>query len=159
MGMAIHMSLKVGNHNMTNINHGPVNNANIPIDRVMKIVRDICGPNMRFLVRPTYMKSNPEWIDLAYEFHRGFKMPNFTSGDKGQSTIEQIGRLTFQCGELGNDGFLKLRMFPSSLTRTTFTWYINLPPNSYINVKLWKSNFTLSFIRQSQKYLLLTCLN
>lgn len=63
-------------------------------------------------------------------------MLDFTlfSREEVQSTIEYIGRFTFQCDELGKDSFMKLRMFPSSLIRTIFTWYISLPSNS---IHLW----------------------
>lgn len=38
------------------------------IDKVMDIVKDIYGPNMRFFIRSTYRKPESEWIYLAYEF-------------------------------------------------------------------------------------------
>ncbi|XP_058189459.1 uncharacterized protein LOC131307061 [Rhododendron vialii] len=51
-----------------------------------------------------------------------------------QSTVEHIARFQVQCGEAGTIDGLKLRLFPNSLIGTTFTWYINLPPNS---VQTW----------------------
>ena len=109
----------------------------------MEIVKKICGPNMRFPIRPTYMKPYLERVDLMYEFPRGFKMPDFTLflGEEGHSTIEHIGRFTFQSGEVCNDSFMKLRMFPSSLTRIAFTWYISLPPNSIYSWKNMEEQF------------------
>ncbi|GKU85792.1 hypothetical protein SLEP1_g414 [Rubroshorea leprosula] len=60
----------------------------------------------------------PDYIDRDNPFPRGFKVPEFTlfSGDASQSTIEHIGRFTIQCREASGDDFLKLRLFPSSLT-------------------------------------------
>ncbi|GKV50945.1 hypothetical protein SLEP1_g57622, partial [Rubroshorea leprosula] len=76
------------------------------------------GPALRPLVRPSYHKPYPDYIDRDNPFPRGFKVPEFTlfSGDASQSTIEHIGRFTIQCGEASGDDFLKLRLFPSSLT-------------------------------------------
>lgn len=52
---------------------------------------------------------------------------------------------------LGNDGFIKLRMFPNSLTITTFTWYINLPPNSIRSWQNMEEQFHAQFYRAKPK--------
>ncbi|GKV35610.1 hypothetical protein SLEP1_g43856 [Rubroshorea leprosula] len=91
-----------------------------PLDRnqLINLVHETYGPALRPLVRPFYHKSYPDYIDRDNPFPRGFKVPEFTlfSGDMSQSTIEHIGRFTIQCGEALGDDFLKLRLFPSSLT-------------------------------------------
>lgn len=56
---------QVSNNISPNINMGPINNGNVPVDQVVQIVRNICSLNMRFPTRPIYMKLYPEWIDLA----------------------------------------------------------------------------------------------
>lgn len=61
----------------------------------------------------------------------GYKVREFVliSGEENKSTIEDIARFTVQCGEAGADDYLKLRLFANSLTKSAFTWYMNLPPN------------------------------
>ena len=63
------------------------------------------------------------------------------SGEENKSTIEDIARFTVQCGEAGADDYLKLRLFANSLTKSAFTWYMNLPPN-----KIRELYFTMLFI-------------
>ncbi|XP_050222547.1 uncharacterized protein LOC126672637 [Mercurialis annua] len=88
--------------------------------------------------RPSYMKPYPDWIDKLYPFPRGYKVPEFSlfSGEeKVQSTVEHVARLSAQYGEAGAHNFWKLRLFASSLTKITFTWYSHLSPNS---IGSWK---------------------
>ncbi|GKU99938.1 hypothetical protein SLEP1_g12712 [Rubroshorea leprosula] len=95
-----------------------------PFDRnqLIDLVKETYGPALRPLVRPSYHKLYPDYIDRDNPFPRGFKVPEFTlfSGDASQSTIEHIGRFTIQCGEASSDDFLKLKLFPSSLTEQEF---------------------------------------
>ncbi|GKV30040.1 hypothetical protein SLEP1_g38905 [Rubroshorea leprosula] len=90
-----------------------------PLDRnqLIDLVQETYGPALRPLVRPSYHKPYPNYINQDNPFPHGFKVPEFTlfSGDASQSTIEHIGRFTIQCGEASGDDFLKLRLFPSSL--------------------------------------------
>ncbi len=67
-------------------------------------------------------------MDRNNPYLTSYKIPGFPlfSGDKIQSTLEHIGRLTIQCGELVNyDNFdmFKLRLFPNSLTTISFFGY------------------------------------
>ena len=62
-------------------------------------------------------------------------IPDFSlfSREDDQSTVEHVARFTMQCRELANyDNFynFKLRLFPNSVTRATFTCYTTLPRNS-----------------------------
>ena len=34
-----------------------------------------------------------------------------------------------QCGQVGQNEFHKLQLFPLSLMGTTYTWHLTLPPN------------------------------
>lgn len=70
---------QMGNNIRPNANTGPINmglenNPNIYVDQVVEIVRNICGPNMRFFIRLTYRKPYSEQIDLTYEFPKGFNV-------------------------------------------------------------------------------------
>ncbi|GAV57795.1 hypothetical protein CFOL_v3_01331 [Cephalotus follicularis] len=93
----------------------------------MKLIQECYGLGLRRVSCPINQKPYPDWIDRNYKFPLGYKIPEFSifSRDYYQFTIEHIGRFTVQCGEASTNVFLKLRLFANS-----FTWYINLPPNS-----------------------------
>ena len=44
--------------------------------------------------------------------------------------MEHVSRFIAQCAEASQNDFLKLQLFPLSLTETAFTWYSSLPLNS-----------------------------
>ena len=74
-------------------------------------------------------------IDKENLYLREYRIPYFSLllGEDGQSTMEHVARFTMQCGELANyENFynFKLRLFPNSLTRASFTWLTTLPRNS-----------------------------
>lgn len=47
-----------------------------------------------------------------------------------ESIIEHVARYQIERGDLTIDEFLKMKYFPSSLTKSFFTWFTILPPNS-----------------------------
>jgi hypothetical protein len=51
------------------------------------------------------------------------RVPKFSkfSGEDGKTTLEHVGQFILQCGEASANDVLKLRMFPLSLSSTTFT--------------------------------------
>ncbi|GAB2290160.1 hypothetical protein Dimus_024442 [Dionaea muscipula] len=63
--------------------------------------RPIEPGGVRPITRPTYRKPYPDWVNQAFPFPRGFKMPEFTlfTGTGDVSTIEHVGRFTIQAGE------------------------------------------------------------
>ena len=72
------------------------------------------------------------------------------SGEDDQSTLEQFARFTVQCGELANyENFynFKLRLFPNSLIRTSFTWSTTLPRNSIQSWQEMERQFHTRFFR------------
>ncbi|XP_050875960.1 uncharacterized protein LOC127079622 [Lathyrus oleraceus] len=83
------------------------------------------------LRQPNYSSPLPEYI-LQTELPRGCKIPKFTkfSEDTSESTIEHIARYMTEAGDLANSENLRMKYFPSSLTKNTFTWFTTLPPNS-----------------------------
>ncbi|XP_050896268.1 uncharacterized protein LOC127103011 [Lathyrus oleraceus] len=83
------------------------------------------------LRRPNYTSPLSEYV-LQTELPRGCKMPKFTkfSGDTSESTIEHIARYMTEAGDLANSENLRMKYFPSSLTKNDFTWFTTLPPNS-----------------------------
>ena len=70
-------------------------------------------------------------INRENRYLRGYKILDFSLffGEDSQSAFEHIARFIVQCGELANyENFyhLKLRLFSSSLTGASFTWYTTL---------------------------------
>jgi hypothetical protein len=61
-----------------------------------------------------------------------YRLPEFSmfSGEDGKTTLEHVGQFILQCGGASANDELKLRMFPLSLSGTTFTWFTSLAPNS-----------------------------
>ncbi|XP_050914568.1 uncharacterized protein LOC127129426 [Lathyrus oleraceus] len=88
------------------------------------------GLNTR-LRRPNYSSPLSEYV-LQTELPRGCKIPKFTkfSGDTSESTIEHIARYMTEAGDLANSENLRMKYFPSSLTKNSFTWFTTLPPDS-----------------------------
>src|ERR1051325_4209982 len=63
---------------------------------------------------------------------RGYKVPKFTkfAGDTNESTVEHIARYLTEVGDIANNENLRIKYFPSSLTKNAFTWFTTLPPGS-----------------------------
>jgi hypothetical protein len=80
-----------------------------------------------------YQKPNPDYYDQL-PYPRGYRVPGFSkfSGEDGKSTLEHVGQFILQCGEASANDALKLKMFPLSLSVTTFTWFTSLAPNSIL---------------------------
>ena len=117
-----------------------------------EVVHELYGPGLRHIGCPEFYKPYPEMIDRENPYPRGYKIPDFSlfSREDGQSTLEQVARFTVQCGELANyENFyhFKLRLFPNSLTRASFTWYTTLPRNSIQSWQEMESQFHTQFFR------------
>lgn len=99
-------------------------------NQITKIVQDQMACGVRPVIRLTYTKPYPDWVDQAYPWLRGYKIPEFSlfTGLGEVSTLEHIGRFTLQSGEVTN--YHKMRLFPNSLMGIAFSWFINLPANS-----------------------------
>lgn len=83
------------------------------------------------LHRPNYTSPLSEYVSQI-EFPRGWKVPKFTkfSGDTSESTIKHIAGYLTKVEDIANNENLRIRYFPSSLTKNAFTWFIMLPVNS-----------------------------
>ncbi|XP_028065980.1 uncharacterized protein LOC114268949 [Camellia sinensis] len=121
----------------------------VPRDQIVDIVREICGPMAGGVQTPIYRKPYPEWVDRVHEYPRGFRIPDFTLfyGTGNQSTIEHIARFAAQCSEFTNHDYMKLRLFPNSLTGGAFVWYINLTPGSIQNWQQMEEAFHAQFFQ------------
>ena len=58
-----------------------------------------------------------------------------------------MGRFILQCGEPGYDDNLKLKLFPHSLLKVAFTWFINLQENSIHTRQDMENQFHAQFFR------------
>ena len=101
-------------------------------DKIAEVMRD------QFGIKPkvntySYRTSYPPAYDLIPLPNR-YKVPDFTkfSGQDDTLTMEHVNRFIIQCGEAVNRDELRVHLFSSSLSRSTFTWFISLPPNSVI---------------------------
>ncbi|XP_057444650.1 uncharacterized protein LOC130736894 [Lotus japonicus] len=75
-----------------------------------------------FANRPHFVSAFTEEV-LDAELPRGWKVPKFTkfSGDSGESTVEHVARYQIEAGDLAINENLKMKYFPSSLTKNAFT--------------------------------------
>ena len=79
------------------------------------IVRNMINPCLQ---RPTYSSPLPDFI-LQTKLPRGWKVPKFTkfARDTEESTVEHVSRYQSEAGNIANNEDLKLKYFPSSLTK------------------------------------------
>jgi hypothetical protein len=91
------------------------------------------GFNM-VLQRPEYVSALSEYV-LMEELHRGWKVPKSTKfgGETNESIVEHITRYLTEAGDITNNENLRLKYFPSSLTKNAFTRFTTLPPCSTFN--------------------------
>ncbi|XP_059650745.1 uncharacterized protein LOC132296575 [Cornus florida] len=98
--------------------------------------------------RPSYRKTYPEFIDEV-KFPRNFRILEFATfnGEGEKSKLEHISQFTIQCGEVAANPWLKLRLFPNTLTGYAFRWYSNLPANFIQSWQQFKDSFHTQFYR------------
>jgi hypothetical protein len=75
------------------------------------------------LHRPNFVSPLSEYVTME-ELPRGWKIPKFTKfgGDTNESTVEHIARYLTEAGDIANNENLRMKYFPSSLTKNAFTW-------------------------------------
>src|SRR3954467_6672620 len=102
------------------------NNLTAMIERVM--ANNGLSTGLR---RPNYTSPISDYI-MQTELPRGTKVPKFTkfSGQTSESTVEHIARYLTEAGDLAGNEDLRIKYFPSSLTKNAFIWFTTLPPNS-----------------------------
>ena len=70
------------------------------------------------------------------------------SGQENKTTVEHISWFLIQCGDASAVDALRIRLFPLSLSGSTFAWFTSLPPNSIITwVDLDKPFYKYFFAR------------
>jgi hypothetical protein len=98
-------------------------------EQVARMLREF-GLEPKGRVR-TYQKPYPEFFDTL-PYPRGFQVPDFVKfADEDSKTMyEDIGQFLAQVSGFGSRDVHKIRLFPLSLSSTTFNWFVSLPPNS-----------------------------
>jgi len=83
------------------------------------------------LHRPNFVSALSDYV-LAEELPKGWKIPKFTKfgGETNESTVEYIARYLTEAGDIANNENLRMKYFPSSLTKNAFTWFTTLPSHS-----------------------------
>ncbi|RYR08360.1 hypothetical protein Ahy_B05g076010 [Arachis hypogaea] len=100
--------------------------------------------------QPHFVSAFPQVVQMA-EVPRGVKNPKIITKfarEVGESTTEHVARYLVAIGNLANDENLKMKFFPSSLTKNVFTWFLNLRPNSIITWNQLETAFHAQFYRE-----------
>ena len=120
------------------------------LTRAIKQVLNRFGFNVGYANQPYFISAFPDNVQQV-ELPRGWKEPKsltkFSGAKKAESTVEQIARYTIEIEELANVEYLKMRFFPSSLTKNSFTWFANLQPNSILMWNKLKKSFHDQFFK------------
>ncbi|XP_043693058.1 uncharacterized protein LOC122643507 [Telopea speciosissima] len=99
-------------------------------EELERLIQNSIDPAYRLAIRRVYRKPYLDYVDNI-DLERNWKIPEFTKflGEDNMSIIEHIARFTVQCGNLGANDAVKLRLFLNSLIGSAFTWYFHLPAN------------------------------
>jgi hypothetical protein len=80
-----------------------------------------------------YHKPYPEIYD-SYPYPPGFRVPEFVkfTGEDNRTASEHVRQFLAQMGEASSADYLKVRLFPLSLSGIAFLWFSALPPGSIL---------------------------
>jgi len=109
------------------------------------------GFNMCFH-RPNFVSALSEYV-LMSELPRNWKVPKFTkfAGETNEPTVEHIARYLMEAGDIANNENLKMKYFPSSLTKNAFTWFTTLTLHSIFSwIQLEKAFHEQFYMGQSK---------
>jgi len=81
-----------------------------------------------------YQKPYPTEFDFT-PFPASWRIPEFTkfNSDDSRTTWEHVSQYVLQLGVAGFNDTLRVHLFSLSLTRTAFSWFSSLAPNSIRN--------------------------
>jgi hypothetical protein len=104
------------------------------------------------LHRPNFVSALSEYV-LETDLPRNWKVPKFTkfAGETNELTVEHIARYLMEAGDIANNDNLKMKYFPSSLTKNAFTWFTTLPPHSIFSWNQWEKAFHEQFYMGQSK--------
>nr|KYP38587.1 hypothetical protein KK1_040155 [Cajanus cajan] len=147
--------------NRINLNQGgPLRNVEENLDHIVERVLNRHGFETGRNEHPYFVSAFPDYITQS-ELPRGMKVPKFSkfAGELGESTVEHIARYLVECGDLVGNEYLKMKYFPSSLTKHAFTWFTTLPPNSIITWAQLERSFHENFFREETKVSIVDLMN
>lgn len=77
---------------------------------------------------PNYTSPLSKYVRQS-ELPRGYKVPKFTkfAGDTNHSTVEHVAWYQTEASDLDNNENFKIKYFPNSLEKNSFTWFTTLP--------------------------------
>src|ERR1044072_8660167 len=109
-------------HRIRNDNILAENNLTTMIERIM--AQNGLNTGIR---RPNYASPIADYV-MHTDLPRGYKVPQFTkfAGDTNESTVEHVARYLTEAGDIANNENLRIKYFPSSLTKNAFTWFTTL---------------------------------
>ncbi|XP_057747373.1 uncharacterized protein LOC130966576 [Arachis stenosperma] len=119
------------------------------VTRIVEEVLNRVGLNVGFMNQPHFVSTFPQVVQMA-EVPRGVKNPKITTkfaGEVRESTTDYVARYLVEIGNLANDENLKMKFFPSSLTKNAFTWFSNLRPNLITTWNQLETAFHAQFYR------------
>ncbi|XP_015945962.1 uncharacterized protein LOC107471031 [Arachis duranensis] len=119
------------------------------ITQIIEEVLNRVGLNVGFMNQPHFVSDFSQVVQMA-EVPRGAKNLKITTkfaGEVGESTTEHVACYLVEIGNLANDENLKMKFFPSSLTKNPFTWLSNLRPNSITTWNQLETAFHAQFYR------------
>jgi len=104
------------------------------------------------LHRPNFVSPLPEYVTME-ELPRGWKIPKFTmfGGETNESIVEHIVCYLTEAGDIANNENLRMKFFPSSLTKNVFTWYKTLPSGSIFTLSQLEKAFHEQFYMGQSK--------
>jgi len=91
------------------------------------------------LHRPNFVSALSEYV-LETDLARNTKIPKFTkfARETNESTVEHIARYLMEVGDMENNENLKMKYFPSSLTKMPLLGLQHWPPIPFLVGIKWK---------------------
>jgi hypothetical protein len=104
------------------------------------------------LHRPNFVSALLDYV-LAEELPKGWKIPKFTKfgRETNEFTVEHIICYLNEAGDIANNENLRMKYFPSSLTKNVFTWFTTLPPHSIFTWSQLEKTFHEQFYKGQSK--------
>ncbi|RYQ88939.1 hypothetical protein Ahy_B09g095839 [Arachis hypogaea] len=120
--------------------------------QVTRIVEEVLN-NVGLMNQPHFVSAFPQVIQMA-EVPRGVKNIKIVTKfarKVGESTTELVARYLVEIGNLANDENLKMKFFPSSLTKNAFTWFLNLIPKFDNDMESVENYFSCSALSRGNE--------
>ena len=123
------------------------------VNQVVEQILNIFVFNVGYASQPYFLSAFLDFIQQV-ELPEGWKTPKSLTtffGDSRESTVEHIARYTLEIGQIAANEYLKMRFFPCSLTKSAFTWFSTLRPNSIHSWAQLERSFHEQFFKREMK--------